>query len=181
MMNNDYAHDTKPVKALLDSAQTVPIWINTNKPFTFMDGNVLFKFLNPRKGFSTRTAVPDINDSSLCTLIEYSDNRMILTGDASPSVLNSVLTNQATIGRETMLKVSHHGSRTGTDSTLISALQQTVSFISAGVHKGFCHPHLETTDVLSKNVNNSIIISKIVKRHVRGCWSPVVGCRCLEK
>lgn len=64
-----------------------------------------------------------------------------------------------------ILKVSHHGSRTGTDCRLIHKITPSEAFISAGSSRKYRHPHKEVVDIL-KYFGSNIIISKNVKRTI---------------
>lgn len=47
-----------------------------------------------------------------------------------------------------MLKVSHHGSKTGSCRKFISALKPAAAIISCGINNRYKHPHKETIDTL---------------------------------
>lgn len=98
------------------------------------------KILSPTEG-QTYT---ESNDWSVVLLITYGNTKMLLTGDAPKEVLKGL-----NVGKIDVLKVSHHGSDTGTDSELISALSPKYALISYGVENEYGHPYQSVLDALS--------------------------------
>lgn len=98
------------------------------------------KILSPAEG-QTYT---ESNDWSVVLLITYGNTKMLLTGDAPKEVLKGL-----NVGKIDVLKVSHHGSDTGTDSELISALSPKYALISYGVENEYGHPYQSVLDALS--------------------------------
>lgn len=163
LINMDYSHKTKIVDRLLKQANfKIKTWININSPGIIRDGSTEIIFKNPDNTTSTIIGAPDINDSSIVICVKYRNTIMYLTGDASYSILNCKLGNGIEHNYESMLKISHHGSRTGTDNILLNNVNPTHAFISAGNHKKFKHPHTNVIDLL-KNRPTEVNISKIVK------------------
>lgn len=166
LINMDYSHQTKVVDRLLKQANlNIPTWININSPGIIRDGNTEIIFKNPDNTTSTIIGAPDINDSSIAICIKYKNTIMYLTGDASYNILNCKLVNDIVNNHESMIKISHHGSETGTDDSLLNNINPTHAFISAGNHKKFKHPHANVIDLL-KNKSIKVNISKIVKSTV---------------
>ena len=160
-MNFDYAHSNSIVKELFEKARTrIPTWINLNRPCKIVEGNTRIGFRNPDE--NTRFA-PDINDTSIVMSVSRGDSHIYLTGDACASILLNSFDCCGSINN--MLKVSHHGSRTGTDCRLIHKITPSEAFISAGSSRKYRHPHKEVVDML-KYFGSNIIISKNVKRTI---------------
>ncbi|MCX0379718.1 hypothetical protein LI055_08795 [Clostridium perfringens] len=163
LINMDYSHETKVVDRLLKEAELKILkWININSPGIIRDGNTEIIFRNPDNATSTVINAPDINDSSIVICVKYKNTMMYLTGDASYSVLNCKLNKCTNSNCVNMLKISHHGSRTGTDSILLNNLNPIHAFISAGNNKKFNHPHTQVINLL-KNKATIVNISKIIK------------------
>lgn len=163
LINMDYSHKTKVVDRLFEQANLkIPLWININSPGIIRDGNTEIIFKNPDDTTSTVIGAPDINNSSIVICVKYRNTRMYLTGDASCNVLNCKLVESMDSASEIMLKVSHHGSRTGTDDNLLNNMKPMYAFISAGDNKRFKHPHAEVINLLKKKVSK-VDISKRVK------------------
>ena len=94
--------------------------------------------------FSEDTAAP--NGSSIAVLAEYGDQRMILTGDAHPSVIGEALerlghTKDAPLEID-VLKLSHHGSKANNSPTLLERLRYRHVLVSTNGDK-FHHPDAE--------------------------------------
>lgn len=163
IMNLDYPHPTCIVEKFLNSAKSIPVWINLNKPCYLIEGKTRICFKNPDR--ATRLA-PDINDSSIVMCVRHGKNYMYLTGDACASVLADAFA-CAGLGRasDKVLKVSHHGSRTGTNDALIKMLTPAKAFLSAGYSRTYAHPHDECLDALKKPPMD-YLISKSIKKTV---------------
>ncbi len=151
LINHDYKHDLRTVELLLDAAKVIPNWININKTNFFMDGEVKFEIVNPDIDTVSRSVASDINDSSITIQITYGNDTIILTGDTGHKFLYNKIRFQNDEG-DTLLKVSHHGSRTGTNDKLLEHINPTYAFISAGNSKKYRHPH---SDVVSKIENKT--------------------------
>ena len=89
-------------------------------------------------------AYTESNDWSVVLLITYGNTKMLLTGDAPTEVLKGL-----NVGNVDVLKVSHHGSDTGTDSELVNALNPKYALISYGVGNEYGHPYQSVLDALS--------------------------------
>lgn len=162
-INLDYPHPTSIVEKFFNSATSIPVWINLNKPSYLVEGQTRICFKNPDK--ATRLA-PDINDSSIVMCVQHGKNHIYLTGDACASVLAGAFAcSKLGLASEKVLKVSHHGSRTGTDDALINMLTPAKAFLSAGNSRTYGHPHNECLDVLKRHPVN-YLISKVTRRTV---------------
>lgn len=122
IINFDYKHETNVVFDLLNAANhEIGHRINVNMPFSFNEGKVKVMIINPKADTFNNTVCNDVNDSSIVLLLQYGDSNVILSGDASYKVVTSYFSRQLT--GENFLKVSHHGSRTGTNEHLLKRLQ----------------------------------------------------------
>lgn len=137
----------------------LPVWINLNKPCLLVEGKTKIYFKNPD---ATTELAADINDSSIVMQVEHGTNQLYLTGDACSSVLcDAIGCASMKLPKEKVLKVSHHGSRTGTNSSFIKKLLPNEAFISAGYSRKYQHPHKECIDVLKANGIDPILSKKI--------------------
>ena len=106
------------------------------------------------------------NDSSIVTTLKYGDFSMLFTGDASASVIKSLM--DETNSSYTVLKVPHHGAYGGVDRELIQKVKPKYSIVSVGDNK-FGHPDIYTLGllkdsiVLRTDIDNAIRI--IVNKH----------------
>src|SRR5437899_2402079 len=80
-----------------------------------------------------------INNGSVGILIEYGQFRALLTGDSEQEELRYWLTKGA-IRRVSVLKVAHHGSANGTNTSWIAATRPQVAVISVGAGNSYGHP-----------------------------------------
>jgi competence protein ComEC len=80
------------------------------------------------------------NLSSLVLLLRHGQHRFLLTGDIDASVESEILA-RGGLGKVDVLKVAHHGSRTGTGEDFLAATQPAFALISAGWANQFGHPH----------------------------------------
>lgn len=81
------------------------------------------------------------NENSAVIWINYGGRTYYLTGDADSSDLAS-----AALGHADVLKVSHHGSSTGTSTSLLNRITPDAAVISVGAGNSYGHP---TASVLS--------------------------------
>ena len=92
------------------------------------------------------------NDNSIVTLINESDLRFLLMGDAGKDTENAII-NKYILKDITILKVGHHGSITSCTKTFINYIKPKFSIISVGKKNRFGHPNKEVLN----NLDNSKI------------------------
>lgn len=95
--------------------------------------------LAPTEGFFSE----DLNDYSAVVLLKYGEVSYLFTGDASYEGISAVAP-----GHVDVLKVSHHGSRTGTSRSLLRLLSPTYAVISYGIGNDYGHPKQRVLDML---------------------------------
>ena len=164
-INLDYNHPTKAVFELLYAAKHhVKKWINVNHAISWQETETKICVRNPDAATCCSKNAPNINDSSIVLCVEFKDNLIFLTGDASYDILQNKLScAHIPQQNERLLKVSHHGSDTGTDSVILNALDPTHAFISAGYSKRYNHPHQAVVNILRNQVSSgNLRISKMV-------------------
>lgn len=111
------------------------------------------KILSPAE----MTVYSESNDWSVVILVTYKDTSMLLTGDAPKEILKGL-----DAGKVDLLKVSHHGSDTGTDTDLVSALNPRYAVISYAEGNEYGHPTqavldaLKSTSVYGTGANGTI-------------------------
>lgn len=92
-------------------------------------------------------APSDLNETSIVMRLDTgnsSANRCVyLTGDLPKEILVGLIDRQCEI-----LKISHHGSRTGTDKEILEKAKPRVAVIQVGRNNRFGHPHKEVLDQL---------------------------------
>ncbi|HEV8508946.1 MAG TPA: DNA internalization-related competence protein ComEC/Rec2 [Gemmatimonadales bacterium] len=83
----------------------------------------------------------DINEESVVLLVTYGTARLLFAGDAG---LPTETRLAGHIGRVTVLKVGHHGSRGATSDRWLDELQPAEAVISVGAKNRYGHPAPET-------------------------------------
>ncbi len=151
IINLDYEHPTRAVYDLLSQSRRIPTWINCNEPGEYLEGEVYVYIKNPDSETRDKTNAPDINDSSIGLWLKYGANSVYLTGDAGNSVIcNKFVFSMFAAQPDNLLKVSHHGSNTGTNSAVLNVLRPSHNFISAGVSNKYNHPHQPIVDMIQR-------------------------------
>lgn len=128
-----------------------PIWANTKITLP----NIIITILNPSK------IVEDPNENSIVFLLNFKNQNLLFTGDATKNNENSILSNYK-LPKIDFFKVPHHGSDTSSCDNFIKTIQPTVSAISCGYKNKFGHPKPQTLNTLKK------YNSKIYRTDVNG-------------
>lgn len=84
------------------------------------------------------------NENSIIDLVKFGNFKALLTGDTPFEILE----NLATTERVNYIKISHHGSKTGTNSLTLTKFSPQVAVISVGKNN-YGHPAQEILDLLS--------------------------------
>lgn len=91
--------------------------------------------------------VEDDNESSMVLGIHYRMCDVLIMGDASVEVEESIIDK---LPRSIdVLRIGHHGSRTSTGEQILRQTQPLYAVISVGQYNRYGHPHQEVTDRLS--------------------------------
>ncbi len=101
------------------------------------------------------------NDNSVLTYIKINGVNILSMGDASYTVENDLI-NKYKINVD-ILKVSHHGSKTSSDSYFINSINPKYSVISVGKNNKYGHPN--------KEVLNNLKNTKIYRTDLNGTIS----------
>ena len=89
---------------------------------------------------------PDTNDYSIIIKLTVGNKTFLFTGDApTNAILNS------NPGHIDVLKVSHHGSRTGTTEQLVRKLSPTYAVLSYALDNSYGHPMQSVLNALHKH------------------------------
>lgn len=102
-------------------------------------GDLSFEVLSPRYDHDE-----DVNDNSVVLRLVWGDVSFLFQGDAS-SVVEDEIMDTYDIGgfqdlESTVLKVSHHGSKTATSDWWLDAVRPEVCVISVGADNRYGHP-----------------------------------------
>lgn len=110
--------------------------------FSFSDG-VRLETKWPQKGFKST----DSNEYSLVQLLKFGNFDLLLTGDITYQILNSLDLASESIE---VFKLPHHGSKTGVDDLTFQKVRPRLAIISAGKNNPYHHPHPSVLSLLRK-------------------------------
>lgn len=119
--------------------------------------NFVFKAIYPFYGLQQR------NNDSVVGILEYENKNILFTGDIDEIVENSIINS---IDRPIdVVKLSHHGSKTGNSEAWLSKVNAKYAVISVGKNN-YGHPNAEVigrvlgvgTSVLRTDENGSLIV-----------------------
>jgi competence protein ComEC len=102
-------------------------------------GPVAVRLLNP----PAHMPFSSTNENSLVLDLSFKRFSALLTGDLEKSGETEVLS-QPEMGRRLLLKVAHHGSRSGTSDAFLARTQPRWAIISVGRNNPFGHPSQDT-------------------------------------
>ena len=105
---------------------------------------------------------PDTNDYSIIIKLTVGNKTFLFTGDAPTSAIL-----QTNPGHIDVLKISHHGSRTGTNEQLVRTLSPSYAIISYALDNSYGHPmksvlnalHKHSVEVWGTGANGTITIT----------------------
>lgn len=140
---------TKVFKALEEaiSSQKIPKrYLFSEDQFKLSDG-VVIKSLWPTRNFvSSNSESEDANSFSLVQLVSFGKFKMLLTGDIEAGSLNTLVSGLSL----NILKLPHHGSKTGVDEKTFELSKPALSIVSAGKNNRYHHPHPSVLSLLKK-------------------------------
>lgn len=98
------------------------------------------------------------NDNSVVYYLDIDDYSFLFTGDISKNV-ERLIVNRYAIDKVNCLKVSHHGSATGTSSYFVGKMLPDYAIIST--NGKYNHPHKETLDTLNSYLVDILITKEL--------------------
>lgn len=120
----------------------IPVYELSQKDILVL-GDLSMNFLAPK----SQTSSGDSNNNSLVCELRYGEFSALFTGDKEKTSDAAIYD---TIGPISLLKVSHHGSRTGTSKELLLKLDPMYAMISCGRKNLYGHPHEEVIELLEE-------------------------------
>jgi competence protein ComEC len=116
--------------------------ITAGSKFTLSDG-VVVETLWPKVNLSSR----DTNEYSLVQILRFGEFDLLLTGDITYQILNSLAFDSDSIE---VFKLPHHGSKTGINDSTLEKIRPSLAIISAGKNNAYHHPHPSVLSLLKK-------------------------------
>lgn len=117
-------HDENRFVILLKTAQEQSATVTISKAGdVFRLGNAKITILSPVIMFA------DTNDMSLVFRLDYGETSFLFTGDASTAVERDLIARKSDLDAD-VLKVSHHGSNSGTSSEFVAVVSPQYAVIS---------------------------------------------------
>jgi len=92
----------------------------------------------------------DPNEHSLVMEVIYGNTEFLFTGDAGTMQEQRLLKNYGRLLDTDLLKVGHHGSRTGTSGTFLDNVTPETAVVSLAFRNRFRHPHPEVVTRLNQ-------------------------------
>ncbi len=89
----------------------------------------------------------EANSGSVVARLMCGTNSFLLTGD-SPSFIEEYLVDSRVMLQSDVLKLGHHGSRTSSSESFLSAVAPKAAIVSAGCDNRYGHPHKEVLERL---------------------------------
>ena len=153
-------NNTATYRKFLTAIQNNNLQITLAEAGTIIDQTDSYKLeiLWPKKDAN----FPDTNDYSIIIKLTVGNKTFLFTGDAPTSAILD-----SNPGHIDVLKVSHHGSRTGTTEVLIHKLSPTYAVLSYAVDNSYGHPmqsvlnalHKHSVEVWGTGANGTITIT----------------------
>ena len=137
-------NNTATYRKFLTAIQNNNLQITLAEAGTIIDQTDAYKLeiLWPKKDAN----FPETNDYSIIIKLTVGNKTFLFTGDApTNAILNS------NPGHIDVLKLSHHGSRTGTTEVLIHKLSPTYAVLSYAVDNPYGHPMQSVLNALRKH------------------------------
>ena len=153
-------NNTATYRKFLTAIQNNNLQITLAEAGTIIDQTDSYKLeiLWPKKDAN----FPDTNDYSIIIKLTVGNKTFLFTGDApTNAILNS------NPGHIDVLKLSHHGSRTGTNEQLVRRLSPTYAVLSYALDNSYGHPmqsvlnalHKHSVEVWGTGANGTITIT----------------------
>lgn len=132
-----YQSTTQTSRVLLDTLKSNDIdvqYVTSGQTYTF--GAMKLDVLSPGCEYK------NTNDDSVVVRVRYGDSRFLFMGDASSRVEKRLMEEGVDVDAD-VLKVTHHGSRTGTSFEFLDAVAPEVSVVSVGEDNSYNLPNIE--------------------------------------
>lgn len=145
----DVVKDTKTYEDMVNVIEQKNI--NATHPYTgdnFALGSAQITILSP-----SRDDYEDVNDFSIVLKVTYGATRFLFTGDATKEIEEEMLSTGMDVQAD-VLKIGHHGSKTSSGETFITAVAPEYAVISCGVDNEYGHPAAAVLNTLRSSGTN---------------------------
>ena len=122
-----------------------------------LDSGVVIEVLHPPRGRLPSRMDTNTNNLSVVMRVAYGDVSFLLTGDVEQDVERFLVESQGDALRSDVLKVAHHGSRSSTSATFLSAVSPKSAVVSAGEDNRYGHPHADVMDRIGSAVDDASV------------------------
>lgn len=139
------------LEAELASRNLSAKYISMNDFFKDKSGanmKILWPKLNNYQVTSQNNADIDLNGLSVVALLTYGNFSILFTGDAGVKIMNEL---GDAIGDVDIIKVPHHGSRTGMSELFLKRIKPEIALISVGEKNKYGHPSAQSLSLLKSN------------------------------
>jgi beta-lactamase superfamily II metal-dependent hydrolase len=150
VLYNGYNYTSQTFQDFLTLAEQHNLTLAERNDVYFLSATTNFTILSPIQPHEF--AETDLNVNSIVLKLQVSNVNFLFAGDATANAEQSMLNAGLSVNSE-VLKVGHHGSRSGTSQAFLDAVNPTYAVISAGINNIYGHPHEETVQrLLEKGV-----------------------------
>ena len=157
-IDSGYPHTSKTYENMLTTIDKKNIPFETPKrgdKINFASG-IDVEVLNPGSSYYS----DDLNQNSVVLKVTDGKVSFLLMGDAGLEAENDIMKAGYDVNAD-VLKVGHHGSKTSSGASFISAVSPSISVIEVGAGNDYGHPHAETLERLQK-------VSKVYRTDLDG-------------
>lgn len=123
-------------------------------------GRALVQVVAPKDGQKGRRKKNMINNDSLVLLVSYHSHKFFMTGDMEEQERETLSLTEPQFQDIAVLKVAHHGSRTGTDLKMLQQIRPKIMTFSYAESNPYNVPHKEVIDAINEYNNNDCIRDK---------------------
>lgn len=155
--NSDYYNNVM-INMINIANKKVNIGCLNSESEKFIVGDCRFTVLSPSPDLS-RKRVGKVNNSSIVIKLQLKINNkafgVLFAGDLELDNWEKLIFKYGSALKSNILKVSHHGSKTGTDNKVMDVIQPDDVIISVGKNNMFGHPHKDVIN-LFKNTGKRV-------------------------
>lgn len=132
--------DKKKIKTITPKIDDVEYLFDQGKITYLWPGEEVSRFEN------------NLNNSSIVFRFDYGDFNCIFSGDAEIESWTEIFKKQKNnLPDIDVIKIPHHGSRTGLNENMTNIMRPDIAIISLGLNNKYGFPHQEILDILAKN------------------------------